>query len=451
MREKRLKSLSVLGIFIVFYLVFFVMDGAVICADSASYINMDASREPIYPLFLAALRAICGTEVYLTVAAFLQSILNAVTSWKLTEVLDRHFSLKKWQLGLIIVIQFAPVLLNRFVAKRASTYSCSIMTESITIALWLLLFAFLLEIIYRREQKYIWFAAITCFVMISTRKQMLVVLPLLLLVLWFTYWIPKHSIRHAIFPVAVICLTYLCIILFERGYNYSLRGEFMGHTDSSNTIFSIMLYTSTVDEKEYITEKEYQDLFSEILTETYANGWNYDFAEGGLLALEDHYSESYDSIAINTSQPMIVDFLREQGITDEAEISMQADAVRSAILREVLIHNIPKMFKIYMASFVHGMILTIAVQNSILNLYSLIAYLLYLCLMGYLFKQNRIDKSAKFALLVMIAILGNVVLTSLVIFCQTRYMIYNMPLFYLAFFLMLISFIKQKKLMEKLK
>ena len=52
--EKQDKKI-ILGISLLFYLFFFFFDGVSIAADSAGYINMSISREPVYPLFLAFL------------------------------------------------------------------------------------------------------------------------------------------------------------------------------------------------------------------------------------------------------------------------------------------------------------------------------------------------------------------------------------------------------------
>ena len=47
--------------------------------------------------------------------------------------------------------------------------------------------------------------------------------------------------------------------------------------------------------------------------------------------------------------------------------------------------------------------------------------------------------------LTLLSILCNVGLVSLVIFCQTRYTIYNMPLFYISLILMLYNFLLVKR------
>ena len=159
-------DLLILAVFTVFYLFFFFLDGAVLHADSHSYLYMDISREPVYPLFLAALRGLFGEESFLSATSFLQNLVNAACSAYLAIVLIREFfgpagdlfsssdkaketgtavpgeterkpektqsgsgsgpdrrnpSRLIWE-GLILLILMAPSLLTRFAAKRGSTF-----------------------------------------------------------------------------------------------------------------------------------------------------------------------------------------------------------------------------------------------------------------------------------------------------------------------------------------
>lgn len=58
--------------------------------------------------------------------------------------------------------------------------------------------------------------------------------------------------------------------------------------------------------------------------------------------------------------------------------------------------------------------------------------------------RKRNEKICLFAFVTLVAILLNVALVSVVIFCQTRYMIYNTALFYISFLLMADTFIEER-------
>ena len=502
-------DLLILAVFTVFYLFFFFLDGAVLHADSHSYLYMDISREPVYPLFLAALRGLFGEESFLSAASFLQNLVNAACSAYLAIVLIREFfgpagdlfsssdkaketgtavpgeterkpektqsgsgsgpdrrnpSRLIWE-GLILLILMAPSLLTRFAARRGSTFSCSIMTESLTIPLWLLAFAFFLEILLGRGKKKVLFAALTVILLIGIRKQMLVMIPLFFLVLAYAYWLPSRSIKRALFCIALPAACFLCVALSERVYNYALHGLTLGHTDSNNTIFTIMIYASEPGDEKYLGEAgldmasyaamgdegigryltlteemladpqlySYGELYGDLILQADREHLTLTYAAGD----QEHFSESYDAIAIGMSQPVIEEWLNERGVEGKEATAVLADVVRGEILKKVFPKKLPRILQVYVNSFAHGMCLTVARGGRIFEIYSLFAYAAFALLIVLAFVRWPDSPAGVFGGLVAFGILGNVALTTLVIFCQTRYMIYNMPLFYLALALLL--------------
>ena len=72
------------------------------------------------------------------------------------------------------------------------------------------------------------------------------------------------------------------------------------------------------------------------------------------------------------------------------------------------------------------------IDRSILPVYALGIYIAAFICVLYLFIKNKQSKSMYFMLLVLLCICGTVFGTSLMIECISRYMIYNLPLFYIA-------------------
>ena len=87
-----------------FYLGFAILDGYHIYPDSPSYINMDASREPLYSLFLALIRGLFGAsgeERWLQAAALIQSLINAWACLFFTRTCSRELKLGRLSAGLV--------------------------------------------------------------------------------------------------------------------------------------------------------------------------------------------------------------------------------------------------------------------------------------------------------------------------------------------------------------
>lgn len=79
MNKKTLQSGILILVSMLFYLYFAWHDGVVICEDSPTYINMNITREPLYPLLLEIMRRIFG-ENYLFATVVFQSILAALAA-----------------------------------------------------------------------------------------------------------------------------------------------------------------------------------------------------------------------------------------------------------------------------------------------------------------------------------------------------------------------------------
>lgn len=92
---------------------------------------------------------------------------------------------------------------------------------------------------------------------------------------------------------------------------------------------------------------------------------------------------------------------------------------------------------------------TVAKVHPILNWYSVLVYLLYAALFAFLIIRKGNQRILLFAGSVLVSVLGNVGLVSLVIFCQSRYTIYNMVLFYSGLFLLGRESLQQIKQIRK--
>lgn len=437
-KKRRTFECTTLILLLLFYLFWALYDGAVICVDSESYITMSLAREFFYPLFLAILRGIFGANNFLLMAAIIQSILQGYVVWNVTVYLRKQFSLNMLYTGMVILIQIAVSLLNRFVALRGSMYSNSIMTESICIPLFILFIRYIHEYVVDKKRRSIIIACFLSFIMISTRKQMYVTIVLILVV-----WIVKHYkawkklVLGLIIAMAIIVGSKAC----DKLYNYFVHGSFVGHVNDSRFVLTMMMYTS---EREYVDKlpQELQPLFLAIYDICDEKGYLMHSCDRGWLNEVSHFGDHYDNIQIDTMHPMIVEYANtlsdepvdQQKITDQITNTMIVSLAPTCAFK--ILHCIWN-------NFLSGLVTTVAQRKSILIAYSFVIYALYVILLIYHIckskKKGKIDAVTWFAILTALAIVSNVGLVSMVIFCQTRYTIYNMALFYIAGLLMLVK------------
>lgn len=445
-REKGF-SLLLLCICLGFYGFFAFYDKAVICVDSPSYINMDISREPLYPLLLWLFRGIFSSfsrDFYLTAIAFFQSMLAAFASFSLVRFLWRVFRLS-WAWALILLaMPLAVSLLCRFAAKRGSMYSNSILTEGITISCYLFFFRYLLEYFYHMTKKSLLLCCILTFCMISARKQMLLALFMLLVVILIKS-ISAGKIRKGII-LAGVCAFVITAgsALLDLGYNYSVRGEAVRHSSDGRFLTTMAFYTAERGDADYIADKGIRELFLKIYDVCDEKGYLKNSAGEGWLNRVSHFGDSYDCIQIDTMWPAVNEYVRIHMGHDGVEMSEYADRIMKEINLSVLPHNIGSMIGSFLDNFLSGLVTTVAQRKVLLNWYSLSVYIFYILLAAENIWKCRkhkrgIDKTTQLALLTLLSVFMNVGLVSLVIFCQTRYTIYNMALFYISLLLLLHS------------
>lgn len=423
-----------------FYLFFACFDGDIICVDSPTYLEMNLTREPLYPMFLAFFRLLLNgvsLDRYLFAVVLVQSILAAVAAWSMAAFLYQEFHLSKAFSLLILGIPLAVSLLCRFAARRGSMYSNSILTEGLTISGYLLFFRFLFAYVFRHTKRELFACAFLSFLMISTRKQMIVSLIILVVAILYVSFAEK-KFRRGI--TAVLLCSFgilLCSTCLDMGYNYVLRGKAVRHSGDTRFITTMAFYTAGRDDCQYIEDGEIQDLFLKIYDVCDEGGYLQAYAGEGWMNRVSHFGNHYDNIQIDTMWPQINAYASEYCGDDDVSINENTDLIMNTINASVIPHNLLKIAATFFDNFLSGLVTTVAQRKSILIWYTLLVYLLYILLLLYHLRQSKNHRLCLLALLTLLSVILNVGLVSLVIFCQTRYTIYNMALFYISLLLML--------------
>lgn len=432
-------SAFMLIISLVFYLFFACFDGVVICVDSPGYIEMNLTREPLYPMFLAFSRFLfngVSPGFYLFAVVLVQSILAAIAAWSMAAFLHREIHLNKAFSLLILWIPMAVSLLCRFAARRGSMYSNSILTEGLTISGYFLFFRFLFAYTLRRTRRTLFTCVFLSFLMVSTRKQMIVSLIMLVLCILYVAFMEKKYRRGLILALSCSFVVLICSMCLDVGYNYVLRGKVVRHSSDTRFITTMAFYTAERDDCQYIEDKEVRDLFLKIYKICDERGYLKTSAGKGWMNRVSHFGDYYDCIQIDTMWPMICTYASEQYGDDEVDINGNSDRIMNHINASIIPHNVWKIAATFFDNFLSGLVTTVAQRKSFLIGYTILVYLLYIRLLLYHIWRGENYGLCLFSVLTLLSIFLNVGLVSLVIFCQTRYTIYNMALFYISLSLM---------------
>lgn len=452
-KENRVYEVLLLIITLVFYLFFAFYDGVVICADSPTYINMSITREFLYSSLLAIFRVVFGDQ-YLLMIVVLQSILAAYAAWNISIWIRKQFSLGYALSTIVFFIPLAVSLLNRFAAGRASMYSNSILTEGITISLFLLFFRYAFDYLINQDGKMLWISIILSGILVATRKQMYVSLLLLFVVVICVKkpWVNRSGREKGISCIKeigkalIMCIIIIMTVsLLDHTYNYLVRGKFVGHSSDSRFMLTMVFYAA---EEEYVEElpEELRPLYLEIYEKCDSQGYLMHSAGKGWYNEVVHFGDYYDLIQIQTMWPAIQQFVEANYTDDMTDRELYTDDITNVMISSLFPKTAVRIFHVLFNNILSGLVTTIAQRNHILIWYSCLAYLSYISILAYYRKKvGYSDAIVKFCVLTMVSIGVNVLLVSAVIFCQTRYMIYNMPLFYISGLILLNGLYKLRK------
>ncbi len=491
--NNRILIVSLWIIPLVFYLAFWALDGAVWCADSDSYVRMYDSREPLYPTLLALLRMLCGVgpeadpenNLSLTVMALIQSILAGLATGSLATFLaktylpnafadNRVFGRRVYTAGgrskaeeikkrerlltyILLLIPLGVSLLNRFAASRASMYSNSIMTEGIAISLYLLAFRFILDyMIFANKRAF----KICCFIVfagITLRKQMFVLLCLLCIAMIYRSIVRpiaenrknKEKNSAIIFFKGLLCLILSVTVTvgasaaFDCIYNKIVRGSLIIHTEDNRFVTTMAFYTAEREYVEYI-DPQLKEIYLKIYDECDRNKWLMHDAPHGWYAAVDHFADNYDHIQLDTMQWALRNFVSGgsyAGFTPNMTETEKMDAVRYSFNASLLPHENGRLLTVFANNLLNGLVNTVAKKSIPLCIYALVIYLVFICMA----LKTHGKKNKILVTMTVLSLLGNLTLVSAVIFSQTRYMIYNMPIFYMTLLLLMYWRYSEKK------
>lgn len=437
----KVRNYTILVISELFYLIFAFADGYNLYLDSQSYIKMHEMREPLYPSLIALFRNLFGQngdDGYLLFVVIFQAILIGYVVYNVTKYLSREFKLNDFGTFAVFLIFISVSLMNRFVAKRGAMYSNSIMSEGIAYPLYILFIRYCFEYIYTYRKRPLFVATIISFLLVSTRKQMYVTLVLIIISILYVM-IKNKSYKETLLSLVISCLVVVGgAKLFDYVYIRSVFGVNATHTSDSRFVTTMIFYTSDREDVKYIEDSVVKDLFLDVYDTCDEKGYlKSNMEDGTWYERISHFSRVYDNIQLRTMwakmQEVATDKIGNSGI----EMELLVDEYNSELISCLLPRLLPSILVTFVDSFIYGLLVTVSAEKQILMPVAAVIYLLYIVLLGYTLKKNGLNKYSVFGIFVLVAVLANIGLVSLVIFCQTRYTIYNMALFYVAGFLML--------------
>ena len=422
--------------------------------DSFQYLNQMVSREPVYALFLKILTGIFG-ERYGRPLLILQNLLAVVSIYWLYIRLTDLFKLPKFFEWAVVVFLLAPHLITPLAARSGMVITNSVMTEGIAMSLYYIWAGMMLTLLlgrYSQNQKsaVVW-SGFLSFVLSMIRGQFLICIAVWLLVNVFVFFLQKEYKKILFILLGALLLvggkSYL-----TKAYHYVESDLFVATSSGPPMMLANVIYLSDIEDGVDIENEYLRNAYENMIRLVDEKQLSIKYGTGGIIEMAQFHEYGHETLNFDIVDPEIEAVVGEvDGVTsaDYEYMLVLIDGYASQIIGDVLPNILPEFIKNYFVIAALGFVRSIAVDRWIFPIYALIMYFVAAALSVILLKRDLKSSGAYFMLLTLVLICGNVFGTSIMIECISRYMIYNLPFFYIAGMAMLTELWKRKKGIEK--
>lgn len=404
--------------------------------DSNQYIAMHIHREPLYPFFLWIFRELAGEAHYLEIVRFLQNVFAAFSIIWLTAYIRRQFETGGVVTLFVCFLLLAPHVITPLFSASSLVLSNGIISEAFTLPLFYLFTAQCMKMVFEKKWMSGAWALVLAVLLALTRGQMMTSI-LLWMVCAAAVVIARKEWKRIAAVLLCTVIAFGCRTLLVRSYNLAFNGHFINNTFGGVGLLANVLYAADREDGELIKDalaKEYFDMAYDLAEEEQAN---YRYAPEGFLNRAAHLEQYHDMLKFKLIEENWRARHDSEGFLDYILENVESDRIAGIITRSILPAVIGRWIYDYLALSAYGLIRSVAVVHPLLNWYALLAYLAVIALTVYTFCRNHSSKAAWLAAFALLSIAANVYATSLIIMCLSRYMIYGLPVFYIAALLLL--------------
>ena len=434
--------LIAIAIFSLTFIILFNVFGICFTPDSYGYVDMNLSREPIYPLFLMIIRSIFGIEHYAIIAVILQIALAVNAIFSFCKSITKRFNIN----GKYIVCVYFLLYVYYFMAlplyiiikldSPLVTAPLAILTEGVTYSLYLLYIKSLILAGCDRNFKNLSIAILYACLMSLTRAGLMPTIVATVIVGLYIAITGNRKLKRTITVIIAGVFAFVFIFVFENVYFLICHGKFMTHTYGPVTTLSNIMYTSDKADENEFEDGNLRDIFAGTYKEMHDNGYGYNVEPSlNLIGRGLDIEKSHDYIKFIAFGKTIGKEYDRLNLTSEMERSIYSDNIARILSKVLIKDHFGRWIEGYISLCIQGYIRTVAYapQSSLMRIFTLVITILYFVGL-FLFRKNK-DVTI-YLLITILSILGIVLSTSLVIMCMTRYMVYNFVVFYLGFIIM---------------
>jgi len=407
------------------------------CGDSFQYINRHPMREPVYSLILQLFQFVAGGK-YTVLLGLFQNILAVICVYWTYKRLKLMYEMNELVSYLSLLLLLVPHILTPLASKTHIVMTMTIMTEGITFSLFYVWFTIILGIVtdFYEQEKIV--KSYVCglglgFLLALTRGQMAICIILWIIVGSYKAIVNKKYKMILLILIAGI-LAFPMKTQLTKIYNLVESGYYVDTVSSKPMLLANIVYVADEKDAEYIKEDDLRETFVKILVQAKEDGKTIENADKGIMSRALYHAECHDVLNFDYIDPNMREVIKKRSGIDEEqffELMIMEDKLCGQIAKELLPHMAGRFICNYMVIVALGFVRTVATERFHLYILAFVLYLLALVVLLYDITKRGLNKKSLSVLLLVLSICGTVFGTSLVIQCIERYMIYNMPFFYI--------------------
>lgn len=427
---------------------FFMADGVVWGGDTQGYLNMDIGREAGYSLFLHFFFLIFGETGFAQAAVIFQLILWGISMLVLTCTIAELWDLQAGSTVIVWAIQVFFLLLLKYASGLGAVYANTLLTEGITYPVYFLFFKTVLQLNREYSHKRMAELLVYCSILTFVRTQLAVTF-MAVVFFWFIKMLAGCFPVKKWLGLLFGCLAGAALVMGgQKLYTYVLYGMPQGTVGSGSFFMTSGLYNAVEGDEDLYETQEDKRLFRDLYELSLQEKANYRFMDTGIfLPLSEHYSQNFDKIKFEVVSPYFYKYFAESQNMDEVQIQIEMDRINRKLGLPLFLSHLREKAEQFFQECLRGYMRTVAKGGFVFWIPVLIIYLVYLCALACSFKlkERRAKDAGWSALFVLIVSTGNIMLTAFMIFCEPRYVLYNMAPFYITGYLLVLEIYRKRK------
>lgn len=427
---------------------FFMADGVVWGGDTQGYLNMDIGREAGYSLFLHFFFLIFGETGFAQATVIFQLILWGISMLVLTCTIAELWDLQAGSTVIVWAIQVFFLLLLKYASGLGAVYANTLLTEGITYPVYFLFFKTVLQLNREYSHKRMAELLVYCSILTFVRTQLAVTF-MAVVFFWFIKMLAGCFPVKKWLGLLFGCLAGAALVMGgQKLYTYVLYGIPQGTVGSGSFFMTSGLYNAVEGDEDLYETQEDKRLFRDLYELSLQEKANYRFMDTGIfLPLSEHYSQNFDKIKFEVVSPYFYKYFAESQNMDEVQIQIEMDRINRKLGLPLFLSHLREKAEQFFQECLRGYMRTVAKGGFVFWIPVLIIYLVYLCALACSFKlkERRAKDAGWSALFVLIVSTGNIMLTAFMIFCEPRYVLYNMAPFYITGYLLVLEIYRKRK------